>query len=134
VSFFLVVALFALGLALAVIGIWALRDEPPRWMLRIKHPGRVLSLGLVVLVAALIVNALRYDFSEDVSDHVGSPVSCEKVGVMNIEGESRTVYACVETQTGHGHIGCYARVGDDVVEVTNQVETSGAFKGKKPDC
>ena len=79
-SSLLVVALFVLGVALTVTGIWALRDEPPRWMLRIKHPGRVLSLGLVVVVAALIVNSLRYSFSEDVSDHVGSPVSCDKVG------------------------------------------------------
>jgi hypothetical protein len=133
VLFLLVVTLITLGLAMVAFGVVALRDEPPRWMLRVTHPGRVLSLGLVVLVAGFIVNAFRYDFSEDVSDHVGSPVSCEKVGVLEIEGENRDVYACVETQTGHGHIGCYAKVGGGVVEVTRQVETSRAFDGKA-DC
>ena len=133
-SFPLVIALFVLGSALTVLGIWALRDEPPRWMLRIKRPGRVLSLGLVVLVVAIIVNSLRYSFSEDMSDYVGSPVSCEKVGVLEIEGAERKVYACVETQSGHGKIGCYAKVGDTIVEVSERAEAPGAFGGKKPDC
>jgi hypothetical protein len=129
-----VILLVVLGLALVVFGIVALRDEPPRWMLRVKHPGRVLSLGLVVLVAAFILNAVRSDFSEGVTDYVGSPVSCEKVGVLDIEGENREIYACVETQSGHGHIGCYAKVGGEIVEVTRQAEAPGAFGGKKPDC
>jgi hypothetical protein len=78
---------------------------------------------------------LRYDFSEEASDAVGSPVSCKKVGDLEIEGESRAVYACVETQSGHGQIGCYADVEGHVVEVTRQVQASpGAFGGKKPDC
>jgi hypothetical protein len=134
VSYLLVIGLFVLGAALTVLGIWALRDEPPHWMLRIKHPGRVLSLGLVVLVVAVIVNTVRYSFSEDASNAVGSPVSCKKVGVLEIEGEDRKVYACVETQSGHGSIGCYAKVGGNIVEVTEQAERPGAFGGKNPDC
>ena len=134
VSFLLVIALFVLGSALTVLGIWALRDNPPGWMLGIKRPGRVLSLGLVVLVVAFIVNSVRYSFSEDVSDYVGSPVSCEKVGVLEIQGEGRKVYACVETQSGHGKIGCYAKVEGTIVEVTEQAEAPGAFGGKKRDC
>ena len=133
-AFLLVVALVVVGLVLAAVGVVALRDEPPRWMLRIKHPGRVLSLGLVVLVVGFIVNAIRYDFNEKVADYVGHPVSCKKVGMLEIEGERRQVYACTAPQNHDAHIGCYAKMGDTVAEVTRQVEASPAFATKNPDC
>jgi hypothetical protein len=134
-AFVVVVALVVLGLSMVVFGIVALRDEPPQWMLRFTHPGRILSLGLVVLVSALILNAFRSDFAEEVGEHLGGQeVECEKIGLLEIEGEQRQVYACVATQSGEGRIGCYAQVGDDVVDVTGRAETPGAFAGRTPDC
>ena len=91
-------------------------------MLRFKHPGRILVLGLVTLVAAIILNTVRYDIAEEVADYVGHPVSCDKVGELEIEGENREVYACIAPQDHDRHIGCFARVGDTVADVS----TSGA--------
>ena len=132
-AFLAVVALVVLGLGMVGFGIVALRDEPPRWMLRFKHPGRILVLGLVTLVAAIILNTLRYDIAEDVADYVGHPVSCEKVGGLEIDGERREVYACIAPENHDRHIGCYARVGDTVVDVSTQAQRPGAF-AKTPDC
>jgi hypothetical protein len=134
VAFWIVVALALVGFALTALGIVALRDEPPRWMLRIKHPGRVLAAGLVVLVAAVVVNVVRYDINEEVADFVGHPVDCEKVGVLDIEGERRDVYACTAPQNRDTRIGCYAQVGETVVDVSSRVQAPGAFPAGKPDC
>ena len=131
-----VVAVFLLaaaGIGLLAVGIVALRDEPPRWMLRIRHPGRLLALGLVSVVAALIVNSLRYSIEEELRDDTGQEVSCREIGPLEIQGEERQVYACVASQSGGGHIGCYARDGDGVVEVTVQAQRPGAF-AERPDC
>jgi hypothetical protein len=134
VAFLAVGALVVVGLGMIAFGIVALRDEPPRWMLRFKHPGRVLALGLVTLVVAFIVNTLRYDIAEDVANYVGHPVSCEKIGELEIEGERRLVYSCIAPQNHDAHIGCFARVGDGVLDVSTQAKAPGAFAGKTPDC
>ena len=128
-----VIVLAVLGLAMVAFGIVALRDEPPRWMLRIKRPGRVLSLGLVVLLAAVIVNYFRYSIDEEVADFVGHPVSCEEVGELQIEGERRQVYACVAPQDHDRRIGCFAQMGDTVADVSSRAEAPGAFSGD-PGC
>ena len=132
-AFLAVIVLVALGLGMVGFGIIALRDEPPRWMLRFKHPGRILVLGLVTLVAGIILNTLRYDIAEDVADYLGHPVSCEKVGELEIEGEGRKVYACIAPQNHDAHVGCFARLGDGVRDVSTQAKAPGAF-AKTPDC
>ena len=131
-AFLAVIALAVLGLGLVAFGIVALRDEPPRWMLRFKHPGRILVLGLVTLVAAIILNTIRYDIAEDVADYVGHPVSCEKVGELEIEGESREVYACIAPEN-HNATSAASRAGRGVRDVSTQAKAPGAF-AKTPDC
>lgn len=132
-ALFVVIALVVLGLAMVVFGIVALRDEPPGWMLRVKRPGRVLALGLVVLLAALIVNYFRYSIEEEVADFVGHPVSCEEVGELQVDGERRQVYACIAPQDQDRRIGCFARVGDTVADVSSRAEAPGAF-ARDPEC
>src|SRR5215211_7437978 len=128
-----VVVLAVLGVALVVLGIIAMRDEPPRWLLRIRRPGRMLVLGLVVIVGALILNAVRYSIEEEITDDTGQEVSCEKVGPLEIDGKERQVYSCIANESGGAHIGCYARDGDGAREVTLQAQRPGAFP-EKPDC
>ena len=134
-SLLLVILLGLVGLGLVAFGIVAMRDEPPRWMLRFKRPGRILVLGLVVLLAALIVNLYRYDINEEVADFVGHPVSCHEVGELEIEGDNRQVYACIAPQDHDRHIGCFSQIGDIVADVSSRVAVSPAFAGNKnPDC
>ena|SRR5688572_6960320 len=128
-----VIVLAVLGAGLVVFGIVALRDEPPRWMLSVKRPGWVLALGLVSVAAALIVNHYRYSIEKELREDTGQEVSCEEVGELEIEGEERQVYSCVASESGGANIGCYARVGDRVLEVTVQAQRPGAF-AEKPDC
>jgi hypothetical protein len=131
----LVIVLGLVGLGLVAFAIVAMRDEPPRWMLRFKRPGRILVLGLVVLLAALIVNIYRYDINEEVADFVGHPVSCHEVGELEIEGDNRQVYACIAPQDHDRHIGCFAQIGDSVADVSSRVAVSPAFAGKNnPNC
>ena len=129
-----VVVLVVLGAAMTAFGIVALRDEPPRWTLRVRRPGRVLFLGLAALLAAFVVNSRRYDIDEEVGAYIGQHVDCQEIGRLEIEGERRQVYSCVASESEDARVGCYARVGDDVMEVTRRVETPGAFGGRTPDC
>ena len=128
-----VVALLVAGLALIGLGIVALRDDAPKWALRIPRPGRVLSLGIVAVIAAFLVNYYRYSIEEAVGDYVGHRVECEKIGALDVEGDRRDAYACSE-QGSEERIGCYAREGDSVIDVTARAERPGAFPGKTIDC
>ncbi len=131
--FFIAVLIGLLGLAMVVFGILALRDDPPRWMLRVKRPGWVLALGLVAIAVALLVRASIYHIEEDVEDQVGRVVSCDEVGSLEVEGESRTVYACVAAEGGE-HLGCFARVAGTVIDVSRQAEMPGALGSRTVDC
>ncbi len=114
-------------------GIFALREDAPEWTLKVRRPGRVLAVGVVAVIAALLVNYYRYDINEAVQDYVGHRVECEKVGELDVEGEQRDAYACVE-QGSNEKIGCYAPEGDTVIDVTVRAEKPGAFPGKTVDC
>ena len=129
-----IIVLVVLGLGMVGVGILALRDDAPRWVWAVPRPGRVLVLGLVALLVALIVNASRYDIAEDVTEYVGQQVNCEKVGALEVEGENRDVYSCVAAHSGGAHLGCFVRVGDGVVDVTRRAERPGAIAGGTPDC
>ena len=130
----LVLALFVVGLALTAFGIVAIRDEPPRWMLRVRRPGRVLALGITVLIAAFIANQFRYSMEEVLTEtRVGKRVECEKLGSLEVEGEERDAYACT-VQGGDERVGCFVRDGDGVLDVTGRAEAPGAFPGKNVDC
>ena len=128
----LAVGLALLGLAAIVIGIVALRDDAPRWTLKIKRPGWLLTLGVVSLVFAWLVNASRYNIERDVTEVVGQEVDCENVGALIVEGESRDVYACIGP--GDAHLGCFVRAGDGVVDVSLRAEEEGTGEEVKPDC
>ena len=128
-----VVVLIALGLAMIAFAIVALRDDPPRWMLKVKRPGWVLFLGFVTVVIGLLVNAGRFDVSEVVGEFVGQQVNCRKIGTLDVEGSGRDVYACV-AKGGGAPLGCFARVGEEVVDVTRRVETPGVLPGRPPNC
>ncbi len=130
----LVAALIGLlGLAMVVFGILALRDDPPRWMLRVKRPGWVLVLGLVAIAVAFLVRASIYHIEEDVEEQVGRDVNCDEVGSMEIEGESRTVYDC-EAAEGGDQLGCFANVSNTVVDVSLRAEMPGALGPGTVDC
>ena len=122
-----------LGLAMIVIGILALRDDAPRWTLRIKRPGWVLILGFVVVGVGLLVNAARYNIEDDVKEAVGQEVKCNKVGSLVIDGQSQDVYAC-EATGGGSHLGCFARVDKQLVDVSREAERPGALGPGTVDC
>ena len=122
-----------LGLSMVVFGVLALRDDPPRWMLRVKRPGWVLALGLLTIVVAFLVNATVYNIEDDVEDQVGRVVTCDNVGTLEVEGESRDVYAC-QAEEGGDHLGCFARVGDSVVDVSRRAEEPDALGPGTVDC
>jgi hypothetical protein len=122
-----------LGLALIVVGIVALRDDAPRWTLKINRPGWLLFLGFVVVGVALLVNAARYNIEDDVKEAVGREVKCDKVGALVIDGQSRDVYAC-EATGGGSHLGCFARVGEQLVDVSREAERPGALGPGTVDC
>ena len=122
-----------LGVAMVVVGVLALRDDPPKWLLRVKRPGWVLSLGLLTIVVAFLVRASVYHIEEDVEVQVGRVVNCDKVGTMEVEGESRDVYAC-RADEGDEPLGCFAKVSDAVVDVSRQAERPGALGEGTVDC
>ena len=126
------IGLALLGVASAVVGIVALRDDAPRWTLKIKRPGWLIPLGLVLIVVAWVINANRYDFAEQVTEFVGQPVTCDGVGSLEVEGDVRDVYAC-ENERGT-HLGCFVRVDDAVVDVSLRAEAEGTGEAAKPDC
>ena len=132
----LLLALLVLGLGLSALGFVAMRDEPPaKWMLKIRRPGRVVLGGLLVLLAAIIVNYVRYDIAEAVEDNVaGRRVECEKIGSLEVKGEERDAYKCVLQGDEGFHVGCFVRDGDGVLDVSERAEARGAFPGKKVDC
>lgn len=119
-----VIALVLLGLAGIVVGIVALRDDAPRWTLRIKRPGWLLVLGGVALVLALLVNTSRRSIEEDVYEYVGQQVTCEKIGALEVEGQQRDVHACDAKDDG-ANLGCFARVGDTILDVTRRFQELG---------
>lgn len=127
----IVVGIAVLGLALVVVGAIAIRDEPPRWALRIKRPGWMLTLGLFSLVLAYLVNSGRFSIDEAVTDHVGFNVECDRLGGMDVEGERRDVHACVRDDGTH--MGCFVRNGETVIDVSLRAEAEGV-EGRTPDC
>ena len=122
-----------LGLAMIVVGIVALRDDAPRWTLKIRRPGWLLFLGFVVVGVALLVNAARYNIEDDVKEFVGQEVKCNKVGSLVIDGQSQDVYACEATGSG-SHLGCFARVDKQLVDVSREAERPGALGSGTVDC
>src|SRR6186997_2748792 len=128
-----VLLLAALGVGMFVFGVIAYRDEPPRWMLRFKHPGRFILLGPALVVAAIVLNSFRFSMEEELKTDTGQEASCSTVGPLVIQGEERQVYACTSSQTDGSHIGCYAMIDGRATEVTLQAQRPGAFP-EKPDC
>ncbi len=122
-----------LGLGMVVFGVLALRDDPPRWMLRVKRPGWVLFAGLLTIVVAFLVNATVYNIEDDVEDQVGRVVTCDEVGSLEVEGESRDVYAC-QAKEGGEHLGCFVRVAETAVDVSRRAEEPGALGPGTVDC
>ena len=114
-------ALAVVGLGLAALGWIALRDEPPPWALKVPRPGWVLSLGIVAVIAATVVNYYRWSMEEAVEDNVGKKVDCETVGSLDVEGERRDTDLCRIEGTDE-QVGCFVRNGDGMSDVTVRVE------------
>jgi hypothetical protein len=134
VAEFAVIALVVLGLGLIAFAIWVVRDEAPMWSLRIRRPGWALILALVAFTSAYVVNAKHVTIDEAVFEHVGEKVECEKVGALEVESQQREAYACVRDGADRRRLGCFVKVDDGVLDVTQRVEEHGAIPGPPIDC
>lgn len=129
-----VIALVVLGFGLIAFAIWVVRDEAPPWTWKFRRPGRALILSLVAFVGACTVSRVHVDIDEAVRDYVGEKVECEKVGALEVEAAERDIYACVRDGADRRRLGCFAQVGDGVLDVTRRVEEERALPGRPIDC
>jgi hypothetical protein len=110
------------GLAMVALAILAIRDDSPQWAYKIRRPWLLLSTGLLALVVALIVNATRTSFSEQVGDFVGRGAECEQIGVLDVAGEPQDVHVC--NAVSGVDLGCFAKVDGEIVDVTRQAQAA----------
>ena len=116
------------GVAGIVFAILALRDDPPSWMLKVRHPGWFAVYGVVALLAALLVNSSRRDIFDGITEYVGQPVRCDNLGELTVRGRTTDVYSCTAADDGMD-LGCFAEVDGDVVDVTREAQELG-----RPEC
>jgi hypothetical protein len=112
------------GVAAIVFTIVALRDDPPRWMLKVKHPGWFAVFGVLALAAALFVNSSRRDVFDDITEYVGQPIRCESLGDLAVRGGSHEVYSCTAADDGM-NLGCLASVDGQIVDVSMEARALG---------
>src|SRR5262245_11393017 len=98
----------------------ALPPERPRsgwrWFLNSWQLGAILAVARVVGVLA-IVTAHPFSglgVSEQVSETIGQPASCDAVGAVQVAGRNSTIYRCVVGLEKHRLAQCFTVTGDEV--------------------
>jgi hypothetical protein len=85
-----------------------------------------LTLGVLLLVACVcgvVAIVSTHPFAsmtatERISETIGHPASCTKVGVSALTGESATVYRCTVGAGAHASAQCFAVAGERVRQVS----------------
>lgn len=96
-------------------------------------------LGIAGVAAAGGLLFLGAQVKEPISDTVGrmtghAGVSCDLEGWLLVGGQRSDVYGCSTSEVAGGGIGCYAKVGDYVQNVTDQAVALANLGGAKLPC
>lgn len=91
-------------------------------------------LGISAVVGlAYMGTRIKEPLSATVSTMVGYPVSCDLEGWILIGGTRSNLYGCTDL-VDDGYVGCFARVGDFVQNVTSEARVIGKAGGAKFPC